>query len=190
VFDDPGGLGDDSDVPLFDDAVDDAAEHANATITPTPPPVPERVGHPSPPARHRRHSAATSQTTSVRSTRRGRVFRDEIVEESSDDSDDGSYIPSEEEELERDEDEGQDTDAIAEESNNLEGETEAAEEIEEGYEYQNMDEMEGQKRQYTRDLTDLLLRFQGCTAEEHAEEDEESGDSHTTIPAELLTLFE
>jgi hypothetical protein len=113
-----------------------------------------------------------------------------MVEESSDDSDDGSYIPSEEEELERDEDEGQDTDATAEESNDSEGEAEAAEEVEEGHAYQNMEEMEVQKRQYARDLTDLLLRFQGCTAEEHAQEDEESGDSHTTTPAELLTLFE
>jgi hypothetical protein len=113
-----------------------------------------------------------------------------VVEESSDDSDDGSYISSEREELEPDEDEWQDTDTTTEESSNSEGETETAEEVEYEHLFQDLDEMEVQKRQYVRDLTDLLLRFQGCTAEEHAQTDEESDDSYTKTPAELLTLFE
>jgi hypothetical protein len=113
-----------------------------------------------------------------------------MVKKLSDDSDDGSYIPSEEEELKQDENEKQDTDIIAEKSNNSESEAEIVKKIEKGYEYRNIDEMEVPKRQYARNLIDLLFRFQGCTAEKHAEKDEKSGNSHIIIPAELLTFFE
>jgi hypothetical protein len=64
------------------------------------------------------------------------------VKESSDDSDDGSYIFSEEEELERDEDEGQNIDITVEENNNSESERLIVEEVEEAHVYQNRDEME------------------------------------------------
>jgi hypothetical protein len=63
------------------------------------------------------------------------------VEKSSDDNDDGSYIPSERERLKRDEDERQDINITAEKSDNSEGETEIAKKIKKGHVYQDIDEI-------------------------------------------------
>jgi hypothetical protein len=68
------------------------------------------------------------------------------VKKSSDDSDDGSYIFSEKKELERDENEGQNINIIIEKSNNSESERLIIKKIEKAHAYQNMDEIEGQKK--------------------------------------------
>jgi hypothetical protein len=63
------------------------------------------------------------------------------MEKSSDDNDDGSYIFSEKEKLERDENERQDTNIITEKSNNSESEKLIIKEIEKTHAYQNRDEI-------------------------------------------------
>jgi hypothetical protein len=63
------------------------------------------------------------------------------VKKSNDNSDDGSYISSEKEKLERDEDEGQDINIIIEKNNNSESEELIIKKIKKTHAYQNRDEI-------------------------------------------------